>query len=62
MGEAPPEWLDVARDLPCALYLGDIGARCGATPSRHYLPGRRCWEHAPVAITPALPKEGGPRG
>lgn len=61
MPEAPPEWLDVATDDPCRLYLATTGARCGATPTRHYLPGRRCWEHAPVAITP-VPKEGGPRG
>jgi hypothetical protein len=60
---APPEWLEVALDLPCRLYLADTGARCGATPTREYLRDRRCWEHAPVAYTPATTtRKDGPRG
>lgn len=59
MGEptAPPEWLAVATDGPCRLYLATTGARCGRRPTRLYLKGRRCWTHAPVAITPAIRKE-----
>lgn len=56
---APAEWLDVATEEPCSLYLGSAGVLCDASPSRAYLQGRRCWEHAPVAITPVIRKENG---
>lgn len=52
MDTLPPEvaaWLanstQVDADKPCGHYTGT--RTCGATPTRHYIQGRRCHTHAP---------------
>ncbi|MEU0493518.1 hypothetical protein ABZ249_30190 [Nocardiopsis sp. NPDC006139] len=54
MTALPPEiaaWLADAMpdgtDQPCTHYDAAHGRTCGATPTRQYIPGRRCWHHAP---------------
>lgn len=47
-------------DVPCDHWTGDpdTGARCGATPTRLFLPGRRCADHQPARVAgrePARP-------
>ncbi len=43
-------------DKPCTHYLEGPGytsttrPKCGATPTRYYLPGRRCAAHTPAAL------------
>lgn len=37
------------RDTPCGHWVDGRG-HCGATPTRHYLPGRRCQRHTPAAL------------
>ncbi|MFY7065961.1 hypothetical protein ACOQFV_08875 [Nocardiopsis changdeensis] len=34
-------------DQPCTHYDAAHGRTCGATPTRQYIPGRRCYQHAP---------------
>lgn len=36
----------VDADKPCGHYTTGAGT-CGQTPTRQYIPGRRCWRHAP---------------
>lgn len=43
-------------DTPCGHYTAATRTTCMATPTRQYMGGRRCFEHAPVAIT-RNPKE-----
>lgn len=38
---------------PCSRYLGELGRHCGQTPTRPFLEGPLCREHAPVAVRPA---------
>lgn len=33
-------------DTPCRHYYGDERRYCGQTPTRVYIPGRRCYDHA----------------
>ncbi|OLT27776.1 hypothetical protein BJF83_17485 [Nocardiopsis sp. CNR-923] len=46
----PAAWLEVALPEPCRHWAHD--RYCGAAPTRLYTRGRRCWAHAPTAITP----------
>ena len=32
-------------DTPCRHYFGEQRKFCGATPTRVYIPGRRCYDH-----------------
>lgn len=36
-------------DSPCGHYTAATRTTCMATPTRQYMGGRRCFEHAPVA-------------
>lgn len=49
-------------DRPCGHWNGADSTRCGATPTRHYLPGHRCPVHTPAALAgqPEPPEGAGP--
>ncbi|MFL1427124.1 MULTISPECIES: hypothetical protein [unclassified Nocardiopsis] len=54
MTALPPEiaaWIADAMpdgtNTPCTHYDAAHGRTCGATPTRHFIPGRRCYQHAP---------------
>ncbi|MEC3895427.1 hypothetical protein [Nocardiopsis sp. LDBS1602] len=36
---------------PCHHYLREQDRLCGATPTRAYISGRRCWKHTPTPFT-----------
>lgn len=49
-------------DRACGHWNGADSTRCGATPTRHYLPGHRCPAHTPAALAgqPEPPEGAGP--
>ncbi|GAA1455409.1 hypothetical protein [Nocardiopsis tropica] len=58
LSRIPPDWLEAATTEPCRQIVG--GSRCGRKPTRLHREGRRCFEHAPVAIT--YTRKDDPRG
>lgn len=55
--DLPPEvatWIAAATpdgtNDPCGHYTAATKTTCMATPTRQYIGGRRCYQHAPVAV------------
>lgn len=44
VADAMPE----GTDTPCGHYNATTDSVCGATPTRYYIPGRRCYHHQPA--------------
>ncbi|QVJ03030.1 hypothetical protein KGD82_13430 [Nocardiopsis eucommiae] len=51
------EWIANAMpsgtDAPCGHYTAATRTTCGAIPTRMYIQGRRCYDHAPNAFRKA---------